>query len=447
MRRIALSAVVVALLGLGAYGVLDRSAPQPSMAQAQDSQTETTSTTTESTTVGVQPLDENAALLEDEENTISVIDTFGKSVVSINIYLRGEVVDPFANLQLPPGFELPPDFQQPEAPQGSEDELRQQGTGSGFVVDEQGYIATNFHVIESALQENSIEPNADAEVRVVFSGSDKEYTATIVGANALYDLALLQLTNPDDLPENAQPFTLADSDQLRAGQKTIAIGNPFGLESTVTTGIVSATNRRTPFPSIGGINVPMVQTDAAINPGNSGGPLLNSRGEVIGINTAIIPSGNGITQERGSLGIGFAMPSNVLADNLEALRNGQYIGNLLSRPRIGLNIASSDDPQVFSDEQRQQLNIPEGVVVVRVSPGGPGADAGLQEALDDQNNVIPDQADIILSVDGTPVTTPEELQGVILGKGQGDVVTLNVWRNGEERTVEVTLEVVEEAQR
>jgi serine protease Do len=436
MRRIVLSAVIIAVLGLGAYGVLDRNAPQSQTALAQESQTEATAT-------GVQPIDEAAALLEDEENTISVIDTYGNSVVAINIYLRGEVVDPFADLQLPPGFELPPQFQQPQTP-GGDDEPRQQGTGSGFVVDEQGYIATNFHVIEGALQENSLERAEGSRVTVVFPGSDEEYDATIVGANALYDLALLQLENPDELPENVQPLALANSDELRAGQKTIAIGNPFGLESTVTTGIVSATNRRTPFASIGGIFVPMVQTDAAINPGNSGGPLLNSRGEVIGINTAIIPSGNGITQERGSLGIGFAMPSNVLAQNLDALRNGEYVGDLLSRPRIGLTIASSDDPQVFSEEQRQQFNIPEGVVAVRVAPGGPGADAGLEEALDDQNRVIPEEADIILSVDGTPVTTPDELQGLILGKGEGDVVTLNVWRNGEERTVEVTLEVVEE---
>ena len=361
MRRIALSAVVVALLGLGAYGIFDKENPQPQTAQAQEAQENIQE-------AQVQPLDETQALLKDEENTISVIDTFGNSVVAINISILGEAVDPFADLQLPPGLKLPPQFQQPQTPEG-EDGPRQQGTGSGFVVDEQGYIATNFHVIEGALQENSLERAEGSEVTVVFPGSDEEYPATIVGANALYDLALLQLENPEDLPETALPLALADSSALRAGQKTIAIGNPFGLESTVTTGIVSATNRRTPFPSIGGINVPMVQTDAAINPGNSGGPLLNSRGEVIGINTAIIPSGNGITKERGSLGIGFAMPSNVLAQNLEALRNGEYVGNLLSRPRIGLNITTRDE--AFDDEQVQQYNLPEGVVVVRVAPDRP----------------------------------------------------------------------------
>lgn len=437
MRRIALSAVVVALLGLGAYGIFDKENPQPQVAQAQEAQESIQE-------AQVQPIDEAQALLEDEENTISVYDTFGNSVVAINISIRGEAVDPFADLQLPPGFELPPQFQQPQTPEG-EDGPRQQGTGSGFVVDEQGHIATNFHVVRDALQENSLERAEGSEVTVVFPGSDEEYPATIVGANALYDLALLQLDNPEDLPETARPLALADSDALRVGQKTIAIGNPFGLESTVTTGIVSATNRRTPFPSIGGINVRMVQTDAAINPGNSGGPLLNSKGEVIGINTAIIPSGNGITEERGSLGIGFAMPSNVLADNLDALREGNYVGELATRPRIGISLAETDDElRAFTREQIEEFNIPQGVVVVTVAPGGPGDKAGLREALDSSKKPLPDAADIILAVDGTSVTTPEELQALVLGKGEGDIVTLKVWNNGEERDVEVTLEVVEE---
>jgi serine protease Do len=433
MRRVALSAVVVALLGLGAYGIFDK-APQSQMAQAQDT---TETTTTEATTVGVQPIDENAALLEDEENTISVIDTFGNSVVAINISIRGEVIDPFAELQdqLPPGFQLP---------QG-EDVPLQQGTGSGFVVDEQGYIATNYHVIEGALQEDSLERVDGSEVTVVFPGSDEEYPVIVVGVNALYDLALLQLENPEDLPETALPLTLANSDELREGQKTIAIGNPFGLASTVTTGIVSATNRRTPFTSIGGIFVPMVQTDAAINPGNSGGPLLNSRGEVIGINTAIIPSGNGITQERGSLGIGFAMPSNVLAENLDALRSGSYVGDVFSRPRVGVSIVPIDDARYgFTDEQIEEFNIPEGVVVIGAAPGGPGEKAGLQADVNDQGKALPETSDVILSVDGTPVTRTEELQAIIFPKNEGDTVNLRVWRNGEERDVEVTLEVVEE---
>jgi serine protease Do len=433
MRRIALSAVVVALLGLGAYGVFDNQNNQPQAVRAQEAQENIQE-------AQVQPLDENAALLEDEENTIGVIETYGNSVVAINVSIRGQAIDPFEDLQLPPGFQLPPQFQQP---QDGEDAPLQQGTGSGFVVDEQGHIATNFHVIEAALQENSLERAEGSRVTVVFPGSDDEYPANIVGVNALYDLALLQLENPEDLPETVVPLALANSDELRVGQKTIAIGNPFGIGSTVTTGIVSATDR-IPFNSIGGIAVPMVQTDAAINPGNSGGPLLNSSGQVIGINTAIIPA-LGAAGQRGNLGIGFAMPSNVLAQNLDAMRSGEYVGNLLSRPRIGIQIASVDDPQVFTEEQRQQFNLPEeGVVVTGVTRGGPGDDAGLRAALDSNNNLLPDATDIILAVDGTPVSSPEQLQSLILGKGEGDVVTLRVWRNGEERDVEVTLEVVEE---
>jgi S1-C subfamily serine protease len=427
MRRTLLSAVVVALLGLGVYGVLDKNAPQPNMAQAQNSQT------TEAANVGVQPIDENAALLEDEENTISVIDTFGNSVVAINISISGETVDPFAELQdqLPPGFQLP------------ENAPLQQGTGSGFVVDEQGHIATNFHVIEGALQEDSLERVAGSEVTVVFPGSDEEYPVTIVGVNALYDLALLQLENPEALPDTALPLTLANSDELREGQKTIAIGNPFGLASTVTTGIVSATNRRTPFDSIGGIRVPMVQTDAAINPGNSGGPLLNSRGEVIGINTAIIPSGNGITQERGSLGIGFAMPSNLLRDNLDDLRSGEYVGKITSRPRIGIIISPVDGPRVFTPEQIEEYNIPiEGAAVVQVAPGGPGDKAGLSVALDSNSRPLPDATDVIIEANGQKISEANDLQNMIVSKSEGDELMLKVWRNGEVREVKVVLEVV-----
>jgi serine protease Do len=462
MRRLALSAVVVALLGLGAYGVFDRENSQAQGAQAQETQTQETQAqetqaqetqttqgtgTTESTSVSVQPLDENAALLEDENNTINVIDTFGNSVVAINITVRGERVDPFADLQnqLPPGFELPPQFQQPQGQNGEPPLL--QGAGSGFVIDEEGHIATNFHVVQEALKEGGLEPVAGAELTVVFPGNDAEMPVTVIGVNALYDLALLKLDNPADLPATVTPLTLADSDALRVGQKTIAIGNPFGLESTVTTGIVSATNRSA-IPSIGGITVPMVQTDASINPGNSGGPLLNSKGEVIGINTAIIPS-VGVTGERGSLGIGFAMPSNTLRDNLDALLEGGFVGDLLSRPRIGVSIAPVDTPELFN-KPTEDFNLPTaGVVVTGVTAGGPGDKAGLLLPEPDANNKFsPDGVDIILEVDGTPVSDPAELQRLVLGKGDGDVVTLKVWNNGEERDVDVTLEVVaEQAQR
>jgi serine protease Do len=449
MRRTMLSAVVVALLGVGAYGIFSGQAPKlPQMALAQDTQTTQESQTTPSTETTVQPLDENSALLEDEQNTIGVIDTFGNSVVAINITVRGERVDPFSNLQdqLPPGFELPPQFQQPQQGQDGEQPLLQ-GAGSGFVVDEEGHIATNFHVVQEALKEGTVEPVAGAELTVVFPGNDNKVPVTVVGVNALYDLALLKLDNPEDLPGNVQPLTLADSDLLRAGQKTIAIGNPFGLESTVTTGIVSATNRSY-IPSIGGIIVPMVQTDAAINPGNSGGPLLNSTGEVIGINTAIIPS-LGATGERGSLGIGFAMPSNVLSDNLDALRAGTFVGDLLSRPRIGVSITPVETPDLFND-QSADLQLPEqGIVVTSVSPGGPGEKAGLvSPEIGTDQKLTRSDVDIILEVDGTPVSDPSELQRLVLGKSDGDVVTLKVWRNGEERDVDVTLEVVaEQAQR
>ena len=326
----------------------------------------------------------------------------------------------------------------PQGQDGEEAPL-QEGAGSGFVVDERGHIVTNFHVVEQALQENSNELAEGSEITVTFAGSDEEFPVKVLGVNALYDMAMLQLENESDLPNTAKPIPLGNSDELKVGQKVVAIGNPFGLEFTVTTGIVSAVNRSY-VPSIGGIRVPMVQTDAAINPGNSGGPLLNSKGELIGINTAIIPS-VGISGDRGNLGIGFAMPSNALRDSLSGLRESTFVGGLLSRPRIGIGIISIDE--VFTQEQITEFSLPEaGIVVTRAEPDGPGAKAGLRAALDSNQQPLPDASDIILEVDGNAVNTPEALQNIVLSKGEGDKVTLKVWRNGEERTIEVTLEVV-----
>jgi S1-C subfamily serine protease len=417
MKRLLLSILTVGMLGVGAYSFIQPSQPQTVSAQE------------------VTGIDENAAFLQDEENTISIVDTYGPSVVAINVTIEGQTVDPFAEFrdQLPPGFQLPDQGDQPI-----------QGAGSGFVVDERGHIVTNFHVVAEALNENSNELVDGAEVTVTFSGSDDEIPVKVLGVNALYDFAMLQLENASDLPETAKPIPLGNSDELKVGQKVVAIGNPFGLESTVTTGIVSAVNRSY-VPSIGGIQVPMVQTDAAINPGNSGGPLLNSKGELIGINTAIIPS-VGISGDRGNLGIGFAMPSNTLKDNLAGLRDGTFVGDLLSRPRIGIQGSSVESEFTFTREQIEEFNLPkEGVALFGVAPDGPGAKAGLSVALDSvTQKPVPEATDIILEIDGKPVSTLQGLQQVVLAKKAGDVVTLKVWRNGEERNVEVTLEVVEQ---
>jgi S1-C subfamily serine protease len=421
MKRMLLSIAVVGLLGVGAYNLIQPRHPQVVLAQE------------------VSSIDENAAFLQDEQNTISIVETYGPSVVAINVTARGENVTAMDNIPeefrdlLPPGFQVP-EGQDGEAP-------LQEGAGSGFIVDERGHIVTNYHVVQQALIENSNELAEGSEITVTFSGSTNEIPVNILGINALYDLAMLQLVNPDDLPETAKAIPIANSDELKVGQKVVAIGNPFGLESTVTAGIVSAVNRIY-VPSIGGLRVPMVQTDAAINPGNSGGPLLNSRGELIGVNTAIVPSMS-ITGERGNLGIGFAMPSNVLKNSLADLQEGTFVGGITSRPRIGIGISSVSD--VYTDSQIAEFNLPKkGVVVTRVEPNGPGDKAKLRVALDSNNQLLPDATDIILEVDSTPVSTPEDLQNIVLSKGAGDKVVLKVWRDGEVRDVEVTLEVVEQ---
>jgi serine protease Do len=417
MKRLLLSIATVGLMGLGAYGFIQTAQPQTAVAQE------------------VSSINENQALLQDEENTISIVDMYGASVVAINVSIRGQAVIP-SDLQnlLPPGFQLP----QGQDGQGAPI----QGAGSGFVIDERGHIVTNYHVVKEALSENSIKLAEGSELTVTFAGSTDEVPVKVLGVNALYDMALLELTNASDLPEHVRAIPIGNSDELKVGQKVVAIGNPFGLESTVTTGIVSAVNRSY-IPSIGGIQVPMVQTDAAINPGNSGGPLLNSKGELIGINTAIIPS-VGVTGERGSLGIGFAMPSNALRDNLSGLREGTFVGDVTSRPRIGIRGSEVESEFTFTREQIEEFNLPkEGVALFDVAPNGPGDKAGLSVAKDSvTDKPVPEATDIILEADGKPVTTLQELQQIVLAKKAGDIVTLKVWRNGEERTVDVTLEVV-----
>ncbi len=389
----------------------------------------------------IPPLDESRALLEDELNTISIVERFGPSVVAVNVEVRGQRVDPFDTIpffdQLPPQFrDLIPRFQLPE---------RRQGSGSGFVVDEAGRIATNYHVVEPALQPGSTALREGASIRVVFTGNElQEFPVRVVGANALYDLALLELEDPGALPANALPIPLADSDQVRVGQKTVAIGNPFGFQSTVTTGIVSGLGRS--LPGIGQTGIPLIQTDAAINPGNSGGPLLNSRGELIGINTAIIPTVS-IGGQRGFLGIGFAVPSNLLRDNLAGLEQGVFrdiVTDLAARPRLGVSIPLSVGD--YPDSVRAALRLPEwGAVIGQVEPGGPADKAGLigpQFAITAEGRSWPVGGDIITAIDGAPVNNLEEVRAIVFNRQVGDRLTLTVWRDGEERRVVVKLEIV-----
>jgi serine protease Do len=416
-RQPLLAWLAAVLLVLAAAFALDRAVP---VAQAQDDR------------AAQERQTGDEGLLEFELNTIDIVERFGNSVVSVNVEISGRRVDPFEGVpeeQIPPFFRQIPPQQIPP----------QQGSGSGFVIDADGRLITNFHVVRSVLEEGTTELREGARLTVTFPTSlTEEVPARVVGANALYDLALLELEDPDDLPDGVNPIPIGDSESIRVGQKTIAIGNPFGFESTVTTGIVSALGRNLPVTDV---LIPLIQTDAAINPGNSGGPLLNSRGELIGINTAIFPSVSASGQ-RSFLGIGFAVPSNLLQQNLEQLAAGG-IEDISTRARLGIGI---ENVRAYPEAVRERLDLPDnGVAVLAVEPGSAAEEAGLQGSqfrIQVDGQAIPAPGDVIIGVNGEPITDIAQLQSLVFAREAGDVVELRIVRDGREMTVPVELRVV-----
>lgn len=430
MKRILHTGLLAVILLLGAIGGSYLATWQGLNVSAQESSP-------------MQPLDEASAFLADEQNTIDIVERFGGSVVAVNVEFRGQMVDPFQQFQeqLPPQFRDFFRFQLPQQPR----EFNRQGSGSGFVIGDDGMIITNYHVVAEALEPGTVNLREGGSITVTFAETSEEVAVTVVGANELFDIALLRLDDASRMPDGLIPLTFADSDNVRVGQKVIAIGNPFGLQSTVTTGIVSAVSRD--FPTIGRIEVPMIQTDASINPGNSGGPLLNSRGEVVGVNTAIIP-GIAAGGQRGNIGIGFAVPSNFVTGNLAALERGDFV-DLQSRPRLGITITEIG---IFPESVRESLNMPDqGVVVQTVEPGSAAEQAGIRGG--DFNITIQGQTtnllgggDVIVAVDGERVRTGTDLQRRVLANQEGDTVELTIIRDGEELIIPVTLAVVPQMQ-
>ena len=281
------------------------------------------------------------------------------------------------------------------------------GTGSGFVWDDAGHVVTNFHVVQGA---------SGAKVTL---NDHTEYDADLVGAAPNQDLAVLRIKAPTDKLRRI-PF-IGKSSDLQVGQRVFAIGNPFGLDQTLTTGIVSALGRT--IEGAGGVPIDnAIQTDAAINPGNSGGPLMDSSGRLIGVNTAIYsPSG-------ASAGIGFAVPVDTVNRIVpQLIKTGK-----VARPDLGL---------VFDERLSQavsaRLRVP-GAVVLGVRDGSPAAAAGLRPTRRSGGYIIP--GDIIEAVDGKPVRSVAEFNAVLEGYKAGDRVTLRVFRDGQRVEVAVGLD-------
>ncbi|OGB06057.1 MAG: 2-alkenal reductase [Burkholderiales bacterium RIFCSPHIGHO2_12_FULL_69_20] len=278
------------------------------------------------------------------------------------------------------------------------------GTGTGFIWDHSGHIVTNFHVIQEG---------TGARVTLADQSS---WPARLVGAFPDRDLAVLKI----EAPANKLPaIPLGTSRDLQVGQKVFAIGNPFGLDQTLTTGIVSALNREIESfnnRSIRGV----IQTDAAINPGNSGGPLLDSAGRLIGVNTQIAsPSG-------ASAGIGFAIPADEVNRVVPRLiRDGR-----ITRPALGIAAAS--------EGVQRALRLPEGVALVQVTPGGPAARAGLRAFARERDGSIR-AGDVITALNDEPVASLDDMLTLLEKRQPGETVTLSLWRGGAKRKQAVVL--------
>ncbi|MCS7178629.1 MAG: trypsin-like peptidase domain-containing protein [Anaerolineae bacterium] len=303
---------------------------------------------------------------------------------------------------------------------GTGDEASIFGSGSGFLIDTEGHIVTNHHVVEGA-----------DTIWVTFSdGSLRE--AQVLGSDPFSDLAVLQV---EDLPPSAVPLELGDSDTLQVGQRVIAIGNPFGLQGTMTVGVISALGRVLPTvtTATGGSfsNPEIIQTDAAINPGNSGGPLLDSAGRVVGVNTAIR------TTTGGNMGVGFAVPVNTVKRIVPRLiAEGTY-----RYPYLGITA----DNRFTLAQLAHELNLPatRGVLVSAVEPGGPADQAGIRggsRSVRVLGTTVRVGGDIIIAIDGHPVEDFNDLIAYLVRETEvGQVVTVTILRDGRPMDIPVRL--------
>jgi S1-C subfamily serine protease len=286
------------------------------------------------------------------------------------------------------------------------------GTGSGFVIDDQGHIVTNAHVVDGA-DEIEVRLGEDGEAR----------TATLVGADPSSDVALLDVNEKGDL----KPLEMGDASAAQVGDPVVAIGNPFGLDRTVTSGIISAKARQIQAPN--GFSISdVIQTDAAINPGNSGGPLLDASGRVIGINSQIATSGGG------NQGVAFAVPISTAQDVVDQLLADGSV------ERAYLGISGGD----ITADVAKALDLPtdRGVIVEQVYAGGPAADAGLKGATGEttaSGQTVPSGGDIITKLEGQEIDGMEQVISAVNAGKPGDEIVLTVIRDGSEIELTVTL--------
>lgn len=326
---------------------------------------------------------ETAMLIENEKNSISVFQNVADSIVNVS------------NLRKSKGFF---DMDAAEV---------QTGMGSGLVWDNAGHIVTNFHVVDGG----------DA-FSISFREDSKQYRAKFIGGDPKNDLAVLKL---EEIPKNLKSILRGDSKSLQVGQKALAIGNPLGLDHTLTTGSVSALNRK--IKGYGGVSINgMIQTDASINPGNSGGALLDSQGRLIGINTMIFNAGG----SQASAGLGFAIPVNIVKEVVPQLI--QY--GKVNRPGLGVAI--------LEEEYAARFGLSEGVMIKFVDPNGPASKAGLQGITRDRRGQYY-VGDIIIGINSDSIKSYDDLYSIINKYKIGDKVKVNIIRNGKKKTLDIIL--------
>ncbi|CAG1010565.1 serine protease Do [Burkholderiales bacterium] len=315
----------------------------------------------------------------------------GPAVVNISVTHKAKVGGQMPHLsEDDPFYEF---FKRFGFPRGPQREFQQQAAGSGFIISADGYVVTNSHVVDGA---------EEVDVKLT---DKREFKAKVVGVDKRTDVALIKI-EANNLPR----VTIGDPNKLRVGEWVVAIGQPFGLENTITAGIVSAKGRDRVQDAL----VPFIQTDAAINPGNSGGPLMNLKGEVVGVNTLIY------SRTGGYMGLAFAIPIDVAMDVVNQLRSTGKV----TRGRIGVTIQEVDK------EKAEAFGLAKaaGALVNAVTKGGPAEKAGVEPG------------DIILKFDGKSVTSNSDLPRIVAGVKPGAKTTVTVWRKGSTKDLAITVE-------